>query len=242
VMPHIGNFGVKTITMKASHNVSIVTGSLIVFIKQLFDLMVLLVVLIPSSIFFVKIASLKISLTILLASPVIMCALLFICHNKVIDGIIAVHKKLYNILARVPLLRNKIFRDSALLDRVVCIRQETAVKLYFYSFLKVFGVILRYYVIAIAFNVNITLPGLILATPLVMAVTVIGFMPASLGTLEAGWFGVLMILGLGKPEIGTFVIGSRIFGEFALIIVTLICYLYYSISKMLQRPTVYKQY
>ncbi|ODS33904.1 MAG: hypothetical protein SCARUB_00975 [Candidatus Scalindua rubra] len=85
---------------------------------------------------------------------------------------------------------------------------------------------------------HVSFGAVLLAAPLVQTLILIGFIPGALGTLEAGWFGALTLLGVDKAEIGIFLVVLRILGEAALISVTIIGSLYYFINKNIAKPTV----
>ncbi len=238
VVPHIGNYGLKTISLKLSHRVPVVTGTLTVFIEQLFDLLVLVLMLIPSMLFFLNILSLKVSI-VFIVIPIMLFSILFLYnHTRMIELIILGYKFIFKVVSRLPFLKNNFQNDFTLLNNVTSLNRKTVIKLFFYSFLKELSIVARIFIVILSLNMHVSFGAVLLAAPLVQTLILIGFIPGALGTLEAGWFGALMLLGVDKAEIGIFLVVLRILGEAALISVTIMGSLYYFINKNIAKPTV----
>ncbi len=97
IVPHIGNYGLKSLSLKLSHKVPLVTGTLSVFIEQLFDLLVLVLMLIPSLLFFLNILSLKASLIFIAIPAILFCVFLQYNYAKMIELIISGYKLIFKI-------------------------------------------------------------------------------------------------------------------------------------------------
>ncbi len=238
IVPHIGNYGLKTLSLKLLHRVPVVTGTLSVFIEQLFDLLVLVLMLIPSSLFFFNIVSLKASL-IFISIPVILFGVLLLYnYAKLIDIIITGYKLIFKVALRLPFLKNRFQNDFTLLNNVTSLNRKTVIKLFFYSFFKELSLVARIFIVILSLNMHVSFGAILLTAPLVQILILISCIPGALGTLEAGWFGALMLLGVNKAEIGIFLVVLRVLGEAALISVTIIGSLYYFINRNIAKSAV----
>jgi uncharacterized protein (TIRG00374 family) len=229
LLPHLGNFGVKTAAMKTGHGVPVVTGSVIVFIKQLYDLIVMITMMIPAVLYFTNITPFEATLQVILGIFLTMCALFYLLHGFFVKNVIFFYEKLCYLLMLIPLLKGKKIFDQENIISFAKMKKAVTLKMFILSYFRNMLHIVRFYVIALALNIDISLGIILLATPIVSVLVIVVSVPGSLGTQEAGWFGILLLFAISKLDIAAFVIGTRIIGELALAVSTLICYLYFRI-------------
>jgi uncharacterized protein (TIRG00374 family) len=231
IIPHVGNYGLKAASMKLIYNIPIVTSTLSVLIEQMLDLLVLAMITIPALFFFLKIFSLEASIAFVIISAICICLMLTYNHIKVFEIIIQGYKLLYKIVSKIPFIKKKFIIDFSAMNSIATLSKKTIIKLCIYSYLKYVNIVLRNYIVILSLNIDVSYASVLLAASLVSLVVLFGFIPCSLGTQEAGWFGVLALLGVDKIDIGLFLVTVRVLLEPALVLVTLITYLFYILRK-----------
>ena len=232
IIPYVGNFGVKVSSMKLLYEVPITTGIFTVFIEQLFDLLVLVLVVLPSCLFFFNIITVKCSVLLNFIVAIFAGILLVIYHVRLVEIIITGYIYLCKIITRIPLIGTRFKITYVPAHKVLQISKSAATKLYFYSYMKFIVVVFRFYIIAVLLNLNISFYVFIVAVPAVLLIVLWGPIPGNLGISETGWFAILTIFDINTSDIGTFMIVNRIFGEAALLLAALIAYCYYTINRL----------
>jgi len=231
VVPYIGNYGLKTVSLKLLHDVPVNNGALSILIEQLFDLLILILLLLPSLLFFLNVMSLEASLIVTLA--IFLSSFVVLTHNrKVIFGVMTRgYGFLYQVASRISLIRHRLSENPAALAKCGVFSETTAIKLFLYSCLRELCLVLRVYFVMSNSHIDIPFFAILLGTALIQAIMLVIVVPAALGVLEGGWFGVLTVLGIDKAAAGIFIVSLRILGETSLLLVTLVSYLYYMANR-----------
>lgn len=224
VVPHLGNFGAKSLSMKLVQKMPFATATLIVLVEQLFDLFILCIVILPSVFYLAHIMTLSYAVITLGALLVGALTLFALFGGVFLRQMLQWYVSLVEIVSRIPFFGKRLSVENIKVDHVDNIDRYSIVRLYMYSAIKFFITVARYYTVAVAINMPLSFPAAIIATPAAMVIILMGSMPASIGTHEAGWFGTLMLLGMSKDTIGLFVITTRILGEFSMILVAAVAY------------------
>lgn len=235
IIPHVGNFGLKTASLKLEHNVPVVSSSVSILIEQLFDLFMLILFTIPALCFFLGICSLEMAIAFLLIFVLLSGVILTMSSEKAIELMARGYTLLFKGASKLPVLKNRIRGDIALLHTITLISRKTACKVFVYSLLRQLCVIGRVYIVMVSLRMQIPFAGVMLAAPLVQTVILIGITPGALGTLEAGWFGVLTLLGVERSAIGVFVIVIRILTDCALVLLAVMSYCWVTFNRRLYK-------
>jgi len=232
IVPHVGQFGPKVTSMKHLYNVPVAKVTISVFIEQLFDFLVLILLGFSSVLFLSKVLSLGPSIMLIAIIAMVVGLLFIFYHVRAIRVIITGYNFLLKMASRIPLIGNKFQGNNTVAGEVVEISRYTAFKLFYYSYLKYLSEIFRIYIVATSLNIEMSFGTAFLASPIVFFITIAGSIPGGLGIYEAGWFGILMLLGIPSSDIGAFVIINRILGEAALILVVVITYVTYMLNSV----------
>ncbi|MFH1654822.1 MAG: lysylphosphatidylglycerol synthase transmembrane domain-containing protein [Pseudomonadota bacterium] len=233
IIPQSGNYGLKTISMKLLHKIPADKGVLAIFIEQLFDLLILILLVIPSLLFFVDILSLEASVTFIVVSILSLFGLIVYKNGMIFGLIIRVYRFLLKIVSKVFFFKRRFQNNSIMSEKLNPFSRSIAIRLFFYSCLKQLCITLRVYIIILALQINIPFYYILLGSAVVQVIIIATFIPGALGSLDVSWFGVLVLMGVNAPEAGIFVVVSRILGEASLIFVAFISYLYYIFNKEL---------
>lgn len=162
----------------------------------------------------------------------LMSALLYFYHTKSMEKIITGYNFLYKAFSKIPIIGSKLKKPNGVSNDIILISKNTTMRLFYYSYFRYLSNVLRIYIVAVMLKINLTYFAFFLAAPVVFIVILLGSVPASLGTFEAGWFGVLRQLDVNMSDIGTFVIVNRIFSLSAIILIFLGAYCYYILNSV----------
>lgn len=223
LVPHIGNYTFKIVSLKGLYNVPPKIGALSVLIEQLFDIVVIIIVTLPSLLFASGMIS---AVNAILLVVLFGLTALFVSVNRP-KAVFAVMLSAYRFLRgflRRPIQENELKPN---LENAVTFDNAIDAKLLLYSYLKYAFTVLKLYLIMAALKMRVTYIDIFLLTTLVQIVVIIGSTPCALGTSEAGWFGALMLLGIGKSDIGNFLVVERVIGTATMVFVTFLYYLNY---------------
>ncbi|MBU1863839.1 MAG: flippase-like domain-containing protein [Candidatus Omnitrophica bacterium] len=224
IIPHIGNYGLKAASMKTHYNVSVVTSTFSVLIEQLFDLFVLMLFIVPSLLFFLHVISLQGALFFVVVSALSVWFLFMFNHTFVMKLIMKGYTILYALVKKIPFLKKKMVADVSAVNDALKLSRTTVTKLFLYSYIRYIFMIIRNYLVILSLHMDVSFGALLLAAPLVQAIILVGFIPGALGTLEAGWFSVLALLGVDRMHIGLFLVSVRVLLDVSLVVVAFIIY------------------
>lgn len=230
ILPHLGNYGAKTVSLKVTYRVPLLTGALSIFIEQIFDLFTICLMFVFASLYFLDAVSLKSSLWLLCIFSVAFGIILKFFYKTLNGVLIAFFDRLSNRLFKIPFFRNRFAQGLGNLRRVTEIRGDTMFRLFCYAYLKQLCSVAKVSVVLIALRIEISFPAVLLALPLVQMFVLVSLIPAGIGTLEAGWFGLLTLMMVDRPDIGMFLLVDRIVGDSATILITFLCFLAYLIG------------
>ena len=174
IVPHVGQFGPKVTSMKLLYNVPVSTTTLSVFIEQLFDFLVLILLGFSSVLFLSKVLSLGPSIMLNAIIAIVVGLLLIFYHVRAIRVIITGYNFLLKIASRIPLIGNKFQGIKTVAGEVVEISRYTAFKLFYYSYLKYLSDIFRIYIVAASLNIDMSFGTALLVSPMVFFITIVG--------------------------------------------------------------------
>jgi uncharacterized protein (TIRG00374 family) len=226
LVPHVGNYGLKTLSMKLLHNVPVKKGALSILIEQLFDLLVLMLIVVPALFFFLKILPLEAALGIVAGLFILSFLLLIFKYSLILGVLVGFYKAASRIVKRGS--------DLSALEKHPPINRDTALMAFGYSCLKQLCNVLRVYIVVLALGIKVPLSMIFLAGSLIQGVILIALIPGALGILEISWFGILALLGVSRVDIGVFVVVLRVLNETSLVLVAGFSYLYYLANRTMR--------
>lgn len=226
----VSDVGVRSYSLKSSHDVPLKTGAYSVLLDQFLNVMISLV-FVPTAIAFLLMKFSMFHTLLMVLISIVLFSIIFCRFNENILSICAnVYTWLVRFSCRIPFL--KIKQSHTLVSAEdFSIRPGTARKVLMIGFIRHFFIALRLYFIVLVLGIEMNYLVLLLCSSLMLLIGLISFIPAQLGLGELGWYGVLSLASISDPEIVMFVISARIFSNLAIIVtssLTLLVHNFYS--------------
>lgn len=218
----ISDFGVRTISLKLAHDFSAPMGLYSVFLDRLFDLLNILLVGLPATLFFSRVwpASWSYALVIIMLSG--FWAIFEMRYKEIIAYLVRGYFWLLRSSSRLPIVGSRWearwLGDSEVNRPFVGTESR---KLYRYTLGKLLLGALRVYFLALAFHLRISFSWIFLGMALVQLGVILSITPGGLGLVEMGWYAVLTLAGLEAPLVVAFLVGRRVLTAFFLVVLAL---------------------
>lgn len=236
ILPYVGQLAPKVASLKYLYKTPAITTAISVLIDNIFNLLVLILLVASSVLFYFKILSFKFSIAFSGIILILMSLLFIFCRTWVLNALIVAYNLLYKMALRVPLIRNKIKSFSLDPQNIHLFGKGTILKLLYCTYLEFLFYILWIYILAVSLDLNISFSTILIIGPLVFFLTILSSVPNGVGIYELGWFGLLVLMQVDRPNACKFVIAIRISSELALIVVVLVTYCYYTFNRIFCKP------
>ena len=225
-MPQVGTYGVKVGSLKALYSVPLSTGALCMVIDQIFELVVIVFFMVPGLLFITKIVSLTTAMTILIFLILFLGLLLMLRSHDLFHVIIRLYKKFSVFIISIPILKR--FGKNFENNESEKINLKGSGRIFVYALMKHLATVLKTYILMSAVGLNISFIDILLVAAIVYFIGLTGITPAGLGIRDAGWLGILSLLGVDRTDIGLFIVAEWVIENSALLLVTIGCYIVYS--------------
>lgn len=217
----VSDAGVRVVSLRVGHRVSLTRATYTVYLERSFDLIVVLVTLLPS-VLFLSGALGPGGAGLLLALLALLPGLLFHGHPLLAPRLLTrLFLFLRRLVGRLPFAERLLTRGRPVAEaEELPIRESQALLLYVMSLLGLLGLAVRFWFILRAVDIDIGLLPLLLTVPVAQLATILAITPGGLGILEAGWYGLFTLLGLPGPQIVLALVSARAF----VVVYTLVLY------------------
>ncbi|MCP4147598.1 MAG: flippase-like domain-containing protein [bacterium] len=226
-----GNIGVKSLSLKYKKDIKIIDGSFTVVMEHVLNVLVILLMLLPSFLYVAKILPAPVAAGLSLLFLLLVYVLLKKYYRKALTIIARTLSLIKKIAGKLPLIKKLTDTQSQELQFTDHDNREFIVKLFALSVVVYTACLLRPYIYTFALGVEVPLLPFILAYPFVYIISAVGITPGSLGLTELGYVGMLMMLGIGKEEAALFVVGMRLLNIASMLVMFAIGYLYYTYNQ-----------
>jgi len=214
----ISLLGLRSYYLNRFHNMSISMAIFSVLLDRLLDLLVFLMMVVPSFLFITRVASANQSLSIMMLFLAGLFLLIFRKKGNTFNFLFEIYRIfLVRWISKVPLLGHRITEgvDEKSVD---ChFSQASVIQIIAWNFIKYIFLSLRFYFTGQALGIPFPLVKSFFFLPIVQFSLMINVTPAGLGVLEMGTYGALLIMGIPTSQILIFVIGQRILLFFVLL-------------------------
>ena len=220
--PTIGDFGVRTISLKLAHDFSAPMGLYSVLLDRLFDLLNLLLVGVPATLFLARVwpASWSYALVILMLSG--FWAVFEMRYKEIITHLVRGYLWLVRSFSRIPIVGRRWearwLGDNGVERPFVGIESR---KLYRYTLIKSLLSALQVYLLALAFHLRISFSWIFFGMAVVRLGLILSITPGGLGLVEMGWYAILTLAGLETSLVVVFLVGRRVLTALFLVVLAL---------------------
>ncbi|MEO5370880.1 MAG: flippase-like domain-containing protein [Magnetococcus sp. DMHC-1] len=233
-VPHIGSHGVRIGILKKVYNVPISYSLAAQFMDQLSELILACIAVIPGILYLLGVinlfSALYLLISFLLLSPLFLKFTFHTCYKPVHAWI--------NTHSNKILFKKRLFAGFSSLFNRDEIKNFPMTNLLLIGIARNLTTSLKNLLLMQAVGLSISFNELILVAPIVYFFGILSFLPAGIGVIDAGWLGILIILGYDKINIGKFLILELIVGSSAIAFVTITSLAYNFISGRLNKKNV----
>ena len=207
IMPKdVSLLSVRTYYLKQYENLPLSASLFSVTLDRLLDIVIFLVAAIPSLLFIMKILSPVASLVLMVIS---IGALLLIIRWKG-EGAFRLLLHAYRKILTIPFIKNRMKVEKSETQVDYSLGRDTFFTVSTWTVGAYLLLILRFFFTGMALNVNLSLLQSLFILPVIQVSGLVNITPGSLGVLELGSWGALLLIGVPKDQILRFVLGQRI--------------------------------
>lgn len=205
------SFATRVASLKISSKISVFKATNATLIERLFDVVNLLLVVVPSMLFFFNLISLELALILIGLLTSAFALFILISRAEPAHLFVLANKLIIKIISHLPILRQKIdtFQLLKEADDLVFSRPFT-VALIFISLAKFLSRGLLFFLLFKTFNTEISLGVVILSIPVTQIALLVSFTPGGIGIFETSWFIILKRIAMSPDNISTFLVGQRL--------------------------------
>lgn len=223
----VSDLGVRTMSLKYDHSISVGKASYSVFLDRTFDVIVAGIFLAPSVLFIAGTLPARACMIVyaIIYAGGFLCLVLF--GRRSMRMLQRLFRLLFRLVCRIPWVGKRAGggEDIDLLDS----SQVTLIapKLFLVSGLKFVLVSLRYYAIAAALGIALGSGEVMAFVPSAQYAALLALTPGGLGIADWSWSGLLYKIGVGKEHLVPYLISLRLVITLSVILLALISRLAY---------------
>ena len=231
IMPKdVSLLSVRTYYLKQHQNLPLSASLFSVTLDRLLDVVVFIVVVVPSLLFVMKILS---PIRSLMVMGVFVGGFLLILRWKG-EGTFHLLIRLYRRILELPIIRNRISLQRGETKWEYSFGLNGFLTIVAWSVGAYLLLVLRFFFTGLSLNVNLSLLQSLFVIPVIQISGVINITPGSLGVLELGSWGALLLIGFPKDQILRFVLGQRILLTASLLFLILLNHLFFFLKSKWQ--------
>ncbi|MFZ1947970.1 MAG: lysylphosphatidylglycerol synthase transmembrane domain-containing protein [bacterium] len=206
----IGDFGARTLSLKAGHSVPIGRASYSVYLDRTFDVVVSAILLVPSALFILGVVGRDAGLAIGAGAFAAGLACFALLGRQTMELVVALFRLLLGAICKVPGIRTRV-NARAEIEALECARHRSvAVKLYLLSGLKFLFTALRFGAVALAMDLGAGVADMVLFAPGAQFALVFSVTPGGLGVVDWSWLGLLLKIGVPRSDGVPYLVTQRI--------------------------------
>jgi len=224
IMPRdVSLLSVRTYYLKQHQNLPLSASLFSVALDRLLDIIVFIVVVVPSLLCVMKILS---PIRSLIVMGISVGGLLLILRLK---GEEAFHLlfRLYRRILRLPIIRNRMSPQRGETEWECSFGVGGFCTVVAWSVGAYLLLVLRFFFTGLSLNVDLSLLQSLFVIPVIQISGLVNITPGSLGVLELGSWGALLLIDIPKDQILRFVLGQRILLTASLLFLILLNYFFF---------------
>ena len=223
----ISDLGVRTMSLKMDHSVSVKRASYSVYLDRAFDLIVTVIFLAPSVLFIAGTVSARLCVALYAA----VFAVGFLCFvflgRQSMRALQWFFQLLFKLVCRIPWVGRRVGGESNVdwLDSAGI--AHIAPGLFLISGAKLMCMVLRYYSIAVAIGITLSFEDVTAFVPSAQFAALFALTPGGLGIADWSWSGLLYKIGVGKQSIVPYLISLRLVIALSIVVLALVSRMMY---------------
>jgi len=203
--------GLRSFYLNQFQKIPMSTAVFSVLLDRFLELVLLLVVILPSFLFITGAFSASQTVLTLLLLFVGLSLLTLWKKGDTFNFLLKSYETiLVRWLSKVPFLRRRLSQEMVGTNVDSCFSQGSALRIICWNFIKYIFLNLRFYFIGQSLGIQFSLTESFLVLPLIQLSGVVNLTPGGLGVVEMGTYGALLLIGIKQSQILIFVIGQRV--------------------------------
>lgn len=224
----VSDFGVRTMSLKFNHSVSIGRASYSVYLDRTFDVVIAAFFMIPSVLFIVDVISAKTGIMLFGIAFVGGLVCFTYLREQSMEVVAIIFHVLFKAICKIPWIAKRVeFETESRLLRGEDVR-EIAPSLYALSGLKFLCTALRFISISIAMGMTLGAKEILVFVPAAQFAAMFALTPGGLGIADWSWSGLLYKIGADKHMIVPYLVSLRLIISFSILVLA-------GLSKLLYR-------
>lgn len=217
----LGAMGAKTASLRVMAGVPTTTSVYSVLLDRMLDLLVMAALSLPAVLFLGRVIGFEAATGLALFQLGLLLGSHLLPERLTPVRISAV---LYTVILRLVGLVPGVARrlpSAEIGSQGYELSRSTSFRLTAYTILRFLLFVIRAYIIGAALGSQIPFSVFFLGMPLAQLSLVLAITPAGLGITELGWYAVLSAAGIPQPDVLLFIVGSRAFNVFSVLVLAL---------------------
>ncbi len=231
VLPVIAYTGTKALSLKVDLNLSPTKTVYAGIIESIVGMTATIFMMIPGLLYMLGIIKLCFAVYLYILIMILFFLFFYNYYLIILNILACLYKYLVSKANAIKLFKGKFNENKFDPSIFIMIDRKTSFLLVCYTILIQYGAMFKYYIIIIAFNVNIDFLTFAIIFPTVYLISSIGLTPGSFGISEFTWFYVLTLVNVNNNNAAVYSVANRIFHEFSIIIITIFSYIYFLIQR-----------
>jgi uncharacterized protein (TIRG00374 family) len=203
----LSDLGGRAALLVGKHKVPVALAGLSVVLDRVSDVLVMLIFLGPSVLFFSDLVTASVGITLMVALVIAVFLGLRFGHHHILRFSVNAYNWFIKWLSRLPVLRRRTWKPVQSLNLSLAVLQRA----YLLSLMKFIFTVLRWVCFALALRIPGSMGMFLFGTPVGQLSFLFAFTPGGLGIFEAGWFAILSRAGLAETYISPLLVGQRVF-------------------------------
>jgi uncharacterized protein (TIRG00374 family) len=215
----VSDFGVRTMSLKLNHSVSIGRASYSVYMDRTFDLIVAGLFLVPSVLFIVGVMSAATGLFLFGGLALVGMVSFAFWGTQTMIVIVFIFHQLFKAVCKIPWISKRVDQDA---EQKLFVKRDygdAAPWLYLLSVVKFGFTALRFVAIAAAMNLGVNSMEILLFVPGAQFAAIFALTPGGLGIADWSWSALLIKIGADDRLVVPYLISLRVVISLSIIVI-----------------------
>jgi uncharacterized protein (TIRG00374 family) len=207
----ISLLGLRSYYLSRFQNIPVPNAIFSVLLDRLLDLVILLVMALPSFLYVTRVTSINQSFSIVVVLFAGLFLFAFWKKGDTFHVLVEIYDRfLVRFLSEIPILGPRLAEGKGNGRTDYHFSQSSVYQIIGSTLVKYIFLCLRFYLTGQALGVQFSLIKSFFFLPLIQLSGLISLTPAGLGVVELGTYGALLLMGISRPQMLIFVLGQRI--------------------------------
>lgn len=231
VLPTVAYAGTKALSFKIELNIPASKTICAGVLEALAGMTAALSLMIPGTLYLFDLIPVHTAFILYFCVILLLIFTFYGCGSAMLTFVSQVCLSVFRIIEKLPFIKKT--PEGNLFDprMFMALQKKTTLQLIFVTLLIYHVSMLKYYILLIAFDISMDFMTFVLVFPIGYLIASMGVTPGNIGVAELAWFSILTFVSVTNNNAALYSVGQRIFSQLALIIITILSYLFYATRK-----------